>query len=69
MRGFWGVHTKNVTIVNNTASDIRPFEAEIVEALRSTGTLPEELADTFTVVRLDNPDGSPRWCISCFEDR
>ncbi len=53
----------NIDIVNNTGSDIRLYEAVILEALRTTGALPEDFADLFTVARLDglNPNGSPRF--------
>jgi len=55
----------NIDLVNNTCSDIRSFEAEILASLKSTGALPETLADLFTVERLDgiNPNGSARFRI------
>lgn len=54
-----------VTIVNSTKCDIRDFETEIIASLKATGTLPEELADLFTVEILKgcNPDGSDRFIL------
>lgn len=36
-------------IVNNTNADIRCFEADIREAVKTTGDLPEELKDVFMI--------------------
>ena len=36
---------------NNTNLDLRMFYAVIAEACRNGGTLPEELADTFELVK------------------
>jgi hypothetical protein len=50
---------------NNTSADLRKFHEEISASLKKDGTLPEELADLFTVTRVEggNPDGSPRFII------
>lgn len=59
---------KNFLYCNNTPTDLSIFHKEIAESLTRDGTLPEELADLLTVVRVDpalgNPDGSPRFVIS-----
>ncbi len=54
-----------IVLVNNTGCDIRPYEAEMLASLRSTGKLPEELADLFVVTcGPGNEDGSPRWILN-----
>lgn len=56
------MRTQNISLVNNTGCDIRPYEVEILASLKATGKLPEEVADLFTVTHvLDNEDGTPRW--------
>ncbi len=54
----------NCLYVNNTGSDLGVYHAEIAAALRTTGTLPEDLADLFTVTTVSNLDGSPRYIIN-----
>lgn len=55
----------NVVLVNSTGVDIRPYERAIVASLREVGTLPEELADLFSVTTLRgcNADGSDRFVL------
>jgi hypothetical protein len=55
-----------IKLINNTGTDIRGFEEEILAAIDNGGTLPEELADVFTLRRSSaaNEDGSPRWILS-----
>ncbi len=55
---------KNFLYVNNTGCDICVYHTEIAASLKATGSLPEELADIFTVSVLSNPDGSPRYIIN-----
>jgi len=54
---------ENYLIGNNTAADLRDFYPAIKASLEANGTLPEELADLFTVRKVSNPDGSPRYMI------
>ena len=55
-----------VRLVNNTGSDIRPYEA--LNSLKEKGKLPEELADLFTVKVSPevNSDGSPRYILEAY---
>lgn len=53
----------NYLFCNMTGCDIRAFDNEIVASLKATGSLPEELADLFTVSVVQNPDGSPRYIL------
>jgi hypothetical protein len=52
---------RNYRVVNNSGCDIRPFD-EVFAIAATTGVLPEELADLFSVKLLKgfNPDGSNR---------
>ena len=56
----------NAKLVNDTCTDIRGFEKEILAACDSGGILPEELADVFKLTRapVDNDDGSSRWILT-----
>ena len=54
----------NFLYVNSTGVDIGVWHKEIAESLKATGSLPEEIADLFTVrVGCTNADGSPRYVI------
>ena len=39
----------NIVLVNNTGCNITMFDAEIINAVKTGGGLPEELADIFTL--------------------
>ncbi len=58
---------KNFLYVNNTSANLDMFHSAIVASLKKNGTLPEEIADLFTVravpAEFGNPDGSPRYLI------
>jgi hypothetical protein len=51
----------NHRVVNNSLCDIRPFD-HVFASAATTGVLPEELADLFTITLLKgfNADGSNR---------
>jgi hypothetical protein len=57
---------ENFLYGNNTPADLGPWHEAIVEALLSTGSMPEDLADLFvaTPVPGGNPDGTPRFMIN-----
>lgn len=40
-----------IAYVNNTAADVRIFHKAVMEAIANGGTLPEEIADIFTLTR------------------
>lgn len=45
-----------VVVLNNTGMDIRMVEAAIIEAAKSGGALPEELADIFSLREVHGND-------------
>lgn len=57
---------ENFLYGNNTPADLGPWHKAIVQALTTTGSMPEELADLFVAVPVPggNPDGSPRFVIN-----
>lgn len=48
----------NIKLVNNTGSDIRMFDAELLQAVE-TGVLPEELQDVF-ILQVIEVEGEKR---------
>lgn len=52
---------RRLDLVNNTGCNLPlSFERAIILAARTTGELPEELADLFTLEVIQNDDGTPR---------
>jgi hypothetical protein len=47
-----------VIMANNTASDLRPVEADILAAIKAKAELPEDLRDTFELTYITRRDGS-----------
>lgn len=56
----------NIVFVNNSGVNLVPYYNEILDSLKEKGTLPEELADLFTLCQSAEPndDGSPRYIIN-----
>ena len=54
--------TENIALCINCHADISPWQNQILEAVKTNGELPEDIADLFTLEILVgyNPDGSNR---------